>query len=67
MPTPRRPTAGSILLAGLLLKTGGYGLIRFAVPSVSPGRGGDFSGPIAVIGVIGIIYGAVLGLRANRS
>ena len=53
------PTAGSILLAGLLLKTGGYGLIRFAVP-LFPEAAAAYAGPIATIGVIGIIYGAVL-------
>ncbi len=53
------PTAGSVLLAGLLLKTGGYALIRFAVP-LFPQAAASLSGPIAVIGVIGIIYGAVL-------
>jgi len=53
------PTAGSILLAGLLLKTGGYGLIRFAVP-LFPEAAAALAGPIAVIGVIGILYGAVL-------
>lgn len=53
------PTAGSILLAGLLLKTGGYGLIRFAVP-LFPDAAATFAGPMAVIGVIGIVYGAVL-------
>ena len=53
------PTAGSILLAGLLLKTGGYGLIRFAVP-LFPSAALEMSGPMAVIGVIGIIYGAAL-------
>ncbi len=53
------PTAGSILLAGLLLKTGGYGLIRFAVP-LFPEAAAAYAGPIATIGVIGIIYGAIL-------
>jgi NADH-quinone oxidoreductase subunit M len=53
------PTAGSILLAGLLLKTGGYGLIRFAVP-LFPEAAASLAGPIAVLGVIGIVYGAVL-------
>jgi len=56
------PTAGSVLLAGLLLKTGGYGLIRFAVP-LFPGAAASLAGPIAVVGVIGIIYGAVLAYR----
>jgi NADH-quinone oxidoreductase subunit M len=50
------PTAGSILLAGLLLKTGGYGLIRFAVP-LFPAASAAFA-PIAMaLGAIGILYG----------
>jgi NADH-quinone oxidoreductase subunit M len=53
------PTAGSILLAGLLLKTGGYGMVRFAVP-LFPEAAATLAGPVAVVGVIGIVYGAVL-------
>jgi NADH-quinone oxidoreductase subunit M len=50
------PTAGSILLAGLLLKTGGYGLIRFAVP-LFPEASAAFA-PIAMtLGAVGILYG----------
>ena len=50
------PTAGSILLAGLMLKTGGYGLIRFAVP-LFPEASAAFA-PIAVtLGAVGILYG----------
>ncbi|MBZ0273403.1 NADH-quinone oxidoreductase subunit M [bacterium] len=53
------PTAGSVILAGLLLKTGAYGLIRFAVP-LFPEASLEFA-PIALaIGGIGIIYGAVM-------
>jgi len=53
------PTAGSVILAGLLLKTGGYGLLRFAVP-LFPGASMQVA-PIAMgLGVIGILYGAVL-------
>jgi NADH-quinone oxidoreductase subunit M len=53
------PTAGSVILAGLLLKTGAYGLLRFAVP-LFPRAAFDF-GPVAmVLAVIGILYGAVL-------
>lgn len=53
------PTAGSVILAGLLLKTGGYGLIRFVIP-LFPEASLNFA-PIAfVLAVIGIIYGAVL-------
>ncbi|MGH9401958.1 MAG: complex I subunit 4 family protein, partial [Terriglobia bacterium] len=53
------PTAGSIILAGLLLKTGAYGLIRFVFP-LFPHAAHRFA-PIAMtLAVIGIIYGAVL-------
>jgi NADH-quinone oxidoreductase subunit M len=53
------PTAGSVVLAGLLLKTGAYGLIRFAVP-LFPDAAAAFSPAAMALGVIGIIYGAVL-------
>jgi len=53
------PTAGSVILAGILLKTGAYGLIRFAVP-LFPEAAMDFSGFAIALGVVGIIYGAVL-------
>jgi len=53
------PTAGSVILAGLLLKTGGYGLLRFVVP-LFPGAAREFAPAAMVLGVIGIIYGALL-------
>jgi NADH-quinone oxidoreductase subunit M len=53
------PTAGSVILAGLLLKTGAYGMIRFVVP-LFPEAAAVFA-PIAMtVGVIGIVYGAIL-------
>jgi NADH-quinone oxidoreductase subunit M len=53
------PTGGSVLLAGLLLKTGAYGLMRFAIP-LFPDAAKEFS-PFAMwLGVAGILYGAVL-------
>jgi NADH-quinone oxidoreductase subunit M len=53
------PTAGSVNLAGLVLKVGAYGMIRFMVP-LFPKVALDFA-PIAMaIAVAGIIYGAVL-------
>jgi NADH-quinone oxidoreductase subunit M len=53
------PTAGSVILAGLLLKTGGYGLIRFAVP-LFPEASRAFA-PVALgLAVAGILYGAVM-------
>lgn len=53
------PTAGSVILAGILLKTGAYGLIRFTVP-LFPEAALNFA-PIAMfLGVAGILYGAFL-------
>ena len=53
------PTGGSVILAGLLLKTGAYGLIRFAIP-LFPDAAREFS-PVAMsLGVAGIVYGAIL-------
>jgi NADH-quinone oxidoreductase subunit M len=58
------PTAGSVILAGVLLKLGTYGLMRFAVPmGVISIRGVQFPTTIKVIAVlciIGIIYGALV-------
>lgn len=53
------PTAGSVLLAGLLLKTGAYGLLRFAIP-LFPAASARLAPVAMVLGVAGIIYGAVL-------
>jgi NADH-quinone oxidoreductase subunit M len=52
------PTAGSVDLAGLLLKTAAYGLLRFALP-LFPNASQEFA-PIAMwFGVFGIMYGAL--------
>jgi NADH-quinone oxidoreductase subunit M len=53
------PTAGSVILAGLLLKTGAYGLLRFVLP-LFPEASASISTVMMVLAVIGIIYGAVL-------
>src|SRR6185503_19554873 len=47
------PTAGSVLLAGVLLKMGTYGLIRFAFP-LFPDAAAFFAPYIAVLAVVGI-------------
>jgi len=53
------PTPGSVILAGLLLKTGAYGLVRFIVP-LFPEAAAAFA-PIAMgMGIAGILYGALL-------
>jgi NADH-quinone oxidoreductase subunit M len=53
------PTAGSLILAGLLLKTGAYGILRFVLP-LFPEASLDLAPWAMSFGVIGIIYGAVL-------
>ena len=53
------PTAGSLILAGLLLKTGAYGIIRFVLP-LFPQASADIAWVAMLFGVIGIVYGAML-------
>ena len=53
------PTAGSVILAGLMLKTGAYGMIRFMVP-LFPDAARAFAPVAILLAVIGILYGAVL-------
>jgi NADH-quinone oxidoreductase subunit M len=55
------PTAGSVILAGVLLKMGTYGLLRFAFP-LFPSAALDWSGVLGVLAVIGIIYGALVAM-----
>ena len=55
------PTAGSIILAGVLLKMGTYGLVRFAFP-LFPAAAAMFAPWIALLAVIGIIYGALVAM-----
>ena len=53
------PTAGSLILAALLLKTGAYGLLRFIVP-LFPSASLTFAPIGMILGVVGILYGAKL-------
>ena len=55
------PTAGSVMLAGVLLKMGTYGMIRFCLP-LFPIASKKFASAIAVLAIIGIIYGALVAL-----
>ncbi len=55
------PTAGSVILAGVLLKMGTYGLLRFCLP-LFPQASVHFAPYIAVLAVIGIIYGALVAM-----
>jgi NADH-quinone oxidoreductase subunit M len=51
------PTAGSVILAGVLLKMGTYGFVRFCLP-LFPHASAVFAPVIAALGVVGILYGA---------
>jgi NADH-quinone oxidoreductase subunit M len=53
------PTAGSLILASLMLKTGAYGLLRFVIP-LFPHASEAFAPAGMILGVAGILYGAIL-------
>jgi NADH-quinone oxidoreductase subunit M len=55
------PTPISMILAGILLKIGGYGLIRLAWP-LAPAGAYDWSWPVAALGVFSILYGALVAM-----
>jgi len=55
------PTAGSVILAGVLLKLGGYGFIRFSL-SLYPDAAHTYAPAIIVLSLIAIIYGAIVAL-----
>jgi NADH-quinone oxidoreductase subunit M len=53
------PTAGSVILAGVMLKLGTYGILRFCLP-LFPDAAHRLAQPIAVLAIIGIVYGALV-------
>jgi NADH-quinone oxidoreductase subunit M len=55
------PTAGSVMLAGVLLKMGTYGMIRFCLP-LFPQASHRAAGWVAALAIIGIIYGALVAM-----
>ena len=55
------PTAGSVILAGVLLKIGTFGFIRYAIP-LFPDAARSYATPMMVLGVIGVIYGALVAM-----
>jgi NADH-quinone oxidoreductase subunit M len=55
------PTAGSVILAGVLLKMGGYGFLRLAIP-LFPQAAVEFAPLIGWLAVVGIVYGALVSL-----
>ena len=56
------PTAGSVILAAILLKMGAYGYVRFALP-LFPAATQSLAGVFMALGVIGILYGGIVALR----
>jgi NADH-quinone oxidoreductase subunit M len=55
------PTAGSVILAAVLLKMGTYGFLRFSLP-ILPDASRHFVPMIVVLSIIGIVYGALVAL-----
>jgi NADH-quinone oxidoreductase subunit M len=55
------PTAGSVILAGVLLKMGTYGILRYCLP-LFPQSAINFAPLISVLAIIGIIYGALVSM-----
>ena len=55
------PTAGSVVLAGVLLKMGTYGFLRFALP-LFPAATLEFAPLMLTLSVIGIVYGSLVAM-----
>ena len=56
------PTAGSVILAGILLKMGGYGFLRFSLP-MFPSASHDFAPLVFALSVIAVVYTSLVAFR----
>ncbi len=55
------PTAGSVILAGVLLKMGTYGILRFCLP-LFPQASREFAPLISILAIVGILYGSLVAM-----
>jgi NADH-quinone oxidoreductase subunit M len=58
------PTAGSVLLAGVLLKMGTYGLVRVNLQML-PDAYAEYALPVALLGLLSVVYGALVALAQS--
>ena len=56
------PTAGSVILAGILIKIGGYGMIRLLIP-ILPDASHYFSHFVIILSIIAVIYGSIIAIQ----
>jgi NADH-quinone oxidoreductase subunit M len=58
------PTAGSVLLAGVLLKMGTYGLVRVNLQML-PDAFAEYALPVAILGLVSVLYGALVAMAQS--
>ena len=56
------PTVGSVILAGILLKLGGYGVLRFMIP-LFPYANNYYTPMVMTLAAVGVIYTSITAMR----